>query len=182
MGTTRTGITLFVIAAALGPLYTAQGYSPVANVISELAAQNTPRNYIMATAFVALGSAIVYDGVKAFHRSLLPFMLFGAAFGAAGLFCHRPISDTVAYSATLDTAHSMLATASGVALTAGFSWQFFVSSSVAQRSISAVLAVSCVALPLLMLNLEQFQGLIQRVMYLLVFAWLWVRYPHRSHA
>ena len=182
MGTTRVAITLFVVVAAFGPLYTADGYSPVVNVISELAAQNTPRNYLMAIAFVALGSAVVYDSTKAFHRSLLPFMLFGVAFGAAGLFGHRPISSAVPYTVWLDTAHSALAATSGFALTVGFLWQAVAARSIAHRLFSASLAIVCVALPLLMLNLPQYQGLIQRAMYLFVFSWLWVYYPRRSHA
>jgi len=71
MRTTRAAIALFIAVAALGPLYTAQGDSPLVNVISELAAQNTPRNHLMAATFVALGAGLVYDGAKAFHRSLL---------------------------------------------------------------------------------------------------------------
>jgi hypothetical protein len=182
MGTTRVAIALFVAVAALGPIYTAQGYSPVVNVISELAAQKTPRNYFMSAAFVALGMAVVYDGAKAFHRSLLPFMLFGIAFAAAGVFGHKPISDAVPYSAWLDAAHSTLATASGIALTVGFLWQAAAARPTAYRLLSAALAIVCVALPLLMLNLPGYQGLSQRVMYLLVFAWLWVFYPRRADA
>ena len=182
MGTTRVAIALFVAVAALGPIYSAQGYSPVANVISELAAQNTPRNYLMSAAFVALGTAVIYDGVKAFHRSLLPFMLFGIAFAAAGLFGHKPISDAVPYSAWLDTAHSALATASGIALTVGFLWQAAAARPTTYRLLSAALAMVCVVLPLLMLNLPGYQGLLQRVMYLLVFAWLWVYYPRTADA
>jgi hypothetical protein len=182
MGTTRAAITIFVVAAALGPLYTAQGYSPVANVISELAAQSTPRNYVMATAFVALGTAVIYDGMKSFHRSLLPFMLFGVAFGAAGLFGHKPISDAVPYSAGIDLAHSALATTSGIALTVGFLWQAAIASHGAQKPISAALAIVCVVLPLVMLTFTQYQGLVQRIMYLLVFSWLWAYYPPRAHA
>jgi len=182
MGTTRVTIALFVVVVGLGPLYTAEGYSPIVNVISELAAQNTPRNYVMATAFVALGAAVLYDGVRKFRRSLMPFMLFGVAFGAAGLFGHKPIHAAVPYAVWLDIAHSALATTSGIALTVGFLWQAAVASSKAQKFISTALAIACVALPLLMLNMPLYQGLIQRVMYLLVFAWLWVFYPHRAHA
>jgi hypothetical protein len=109
-------------------------------------------------------------------------MLFGVAFGAAGLFGHKPISATVPYAEWLDTAHSVFAITSGIALTVGFLWQAVVASSTAQKFISTALAIACVALPLLMLNMPQYQGLIQRVMYLLVFAWLWVFYPHRAHA
>jgi len=182
MRLTRVAIILFVIATALGPSYTAQGYSPIVHVISELAAQNTPHNYIMAGAFVALGAGILYDGVRTFHRTLLPFMLFGLAFGAAGLFGHKPITPSVSYIAWVDSMHSILATVSGIALTIGFGWQVFAAKSLKQKRLAAALALVCVGMPMLMFQMPQFQGLIQRAMYIVVFAWLWLFYPDRIHA
>ena len=46
-----------------------------------------------------------------------------------------------------------------------------------RRLVALSLAALCVALPLAMLNVPAYQGLIQRFMYLLVFAWLWLYYP-----
>lgn len=179
MTTTRIATTLFVALAALGPLYTVAGYSPVVNVISELAAQHTPRNHVMAIGFVVLGAAVVVDGARAYRRSLLPFMVFGVAFGAAGLFGHKPIAADVPYVAWMHTVHGVLASLSGTALTVGFVWQAVAARAMGYRLIAAALAIVCVALPLLMLSLPDWQGLVQRVMYLLVFGWLWVVYPRR---
>jgi hypothetical protein len=72
--------------------------------------------------------------------------------------------------------------ANGGSLTVGFLWQAAAAHPTAYRLLSAVLAVICVALPLLMLNLPRYQGLVQRLMYLLVFAWLWVYYPRTADA
>lgn len=177
MRLTRVAIVAFGVAVALGPSYTSAGYSPVVNVISELAAQGTPRNYLMASSFVALGAAIVVDGARAFRRALLPFIAFGLAFGAAGLFGHKPITAGVPYSGWVDAAHSALATVSGIALTVGFGWQAAAANVPRYRWLSAALAVACVGMPLLMLQAPQYQGLIQRAMYLFVFCWLWVFYP-----
>ena len=182
MGITRIAIIVFAVAVVLGPFYTAEGYSPVSNVISELAAQRTRGNYIMASAFLTLGGAIVAQGVSAFRRTLLPFIVFGAFFGAAGLFGHKPITTGVPYSAWVDSTHSALATLSGVALTVGFCWQAAVARAHWYRWLSVALALACVGLPLLMLQQPQYQGLVQRVMYLLVFAWFWVYYPRTTHA
>ena len=88
---TRFGILLFVTLAALGPLYTAPGYSLISNVISELAAQSTPCNYVMAAGFVILGLSITIDGLRPWRLMHLPYIAFGLFFGAAGLFGHKPI-------------------------------------------------------------------------------------------
>jgi hypothetical protein len=47
---------------------------------------------------------------------------------------------------------------------------------------AAGLALACVGLPLLMLAQPAVQGAIQRVMYALVFAWLFAYFPRRTAA
>ncbi len=182
MGKTRLAILFFTAVVVLGPLYSASGYSPISNVISELAAQNTPRNYVMAAGFVLLGAAMVADGIAVFRRPLLPFMAFGVCFGAAGLFGHKPITSSAAYVPWIDSAHSALATLSGICLTIAFAWQATKPASRGYRSVALFIAALCLVLPLLMLRLPQYQGVIQRLMYLIVFAWLWACYPARARA
>lgn len=179
---TRVAIVLLVAVVALGPLYTAPGYSAIANVISELAAQNTPRNWLMSGAFVALGAAVAYEGIRDYRRALLPFIGFGLFFGAVGLFGHKPITPGVPFIPWVHDLHSGLATASGVALTVGFVWQAVRGHSTSYRLLAAALAVVCVALPLLMLASPPYQGAIQRLMYLAVFGWLWRYYPRQVDA
>ena len=177
MSRTQWGVLAFVAAAALGPLYTAPGYSVLSNVISELAAQNTPRNAIMVVAFLLLGGAVALDGLQPARAPRMPFVVFGLAFAAAGLFGHKPITPGVPYLAWVDTVHSQLATVSGIALTVGFGWQAALRGPWSQRLLAGVLALAFMGLPLLMLALPAWQGAVQRVMYLLVFGWLFAFYP-----
>ncbi len=177
MGKTQWGVLLFVAAAGFGPLYTVAGYSVLSNVISELAAQNTPRNAIMASAFVLTGALVALDGLRPLRRPAWPFVAFGLAFAAAGVFGHKPIDAGVPYVEWVDRAHSMLATVSGLALTLGFGWQAALRGPWALRLVAGGLALACLGLPLLMLAQPQVQGAIQRVMYLLVFGWLFAFYP-----
>ncbi len=179
MGKTQWGVLVFVAAAALGPLYTTPDYSVLSNVISELAAQNTPRNAIMAVAFVLLGTLVALDGLRPPRAPRMPFVVFGVAFAAAGLFGHKPIAQGVPYLAWVDTVHSQLATVSGIALTVGFGWQAALRGPWPQRLLAGLLALVCVGLPLLMLSWPAWQGAVQRVMYLLVFGWLFACYPGR---
>ena len=178
---TRLGIAIFVAAVAAGPLYTVPGYSPVANLISELGAQNTPRNYIMVIAFAALGICIVADGVRTFHRALFPFVAFGLFMALVGLFGHKPIDPEIPYVASAHTAHVGLATAAGISITVGFAWQAFRQPGPYRRTAAALLALVSLMLPLAMLAFPAYQGAIQRVMYFLVLLWLWVFYPQRAN-
>lgn len=182
MRPTRIGIALFVLAVVAGPTYTVFGYSSMSNLISELAAQNTEGNYFMSVAFVALGTAIAFDGGRSFSRSLSPFMAFGFFMLLAGVFGHKPITPGVPYSALVHSAHSALATAAGVSISLAFIWQAVREESPRRRVQAASLAIVCFALPLGMLSMPAYQGAIQRLMYAVVFLWLWVYYPHNTHA
>ena len=179
---TRFGISLFTLAVVAGPLYTVPEYSAVRNLVSELAAQNAPRNWLMSTAFIVLGACIAADGAKRFARHLVPFMAFGLFMALAGLFGHKPINPDAAYVAWVHSAHSALATVAGVSITLALAWQAFRQPLPAQRAIAGALAVVCLALPLTMLWFPPLQGLVQRTMYALIFAWLWLNYPEKTHA
>lgn len=182
MNGTRVGIVLFVLAVAAGPLYTVPGYSITENLISELAAQNTPGNWIMAVAFVALGAGIIADGARRYSRQLAPFMAFGAFMALVGLFGHKPTAADVPYIAWVHSTHSALATAAGFCITIAFAWQALRQPSWSQRLFAGVLAVVCVALPLAMLSYPAVHGAIQRIMYALIFVWLWANYPGNPRA
>lgn len=182
MTPTRVAIALFVLAVVAGPAYTVPGYSPVSNLISELAAQNTQRNYLMSAAFIALGMAMVFDGARSFGRTLAPFMAFGFFMFLAGLFAHKPVTPGVPYSAFAHSAHSAFATAAGISISVGLIWQAVLAQSARRRLQAVLVAVVCMALPLGMLALPAYQGAIQRIMYVIVFLWLWRYYPRGTHA
>ena len=168
--------------ALAGPWYTVEGYSPVSNLVSQLAAQNTPNSFVMVAGFLAFGIGIVADGVRRFSKPVLPFIAFGLCMALAGLLAHKPLSPAVAFSGPAHQAHSALATLAGISITAGLLWQAALASTFRLRAIAIALAALCLALPLCMLIFQGGQGLIQRLMYLLVFAWLWVHYPSRIMA
>lgn len=179
---TQFGILAFVVAVIAGPLYTVSGYSPVRNLISELSAQNTQGNWLMSAGFIALGLCIAYDGVLAFAVEQLPFIAFGIFMLLAGLFSHKPIAPEVPFVQWAHTMHSALATAAGLSITIGLVWQAGAQQLLLPRVIAGGLALVCLAVPLAMFRFPEVQGLLQRAMYVLVFAWLFHSYPLRSDA
>jgi len=173
---TRVGISVFAFAAILGPVYTVDGYSAVSNVISELGAQHTQNNLIMILAFMVLGAAIAFDGLRCFQLQLLPFILYGLLMGIVGLFPHRPLDPLLDFSAMRHQLHGIVAGLAGVAITVGFIWQGIVNSGT-RRGICFYMAGVSTLLPILMLSFPSIQGVIQRLMYLQILGWLWMRYP-----
>ncbi len=173
---TRVGITLFFAAAALGPLYTVADYSAVSNLISELGAQHTENNFIMITAFVILGGSIVFDGVRRFRAALLPFILFGAAMAIAGIFPHKPLDASLKFNTTVHAIHGVMASVAGTVITVGFIWQGMRNNG-RQRYVCFYMAAAAILFPLLMLSAPGYQGIIQRLMYLQILGWLWIKFP-----
>ena len=176
MSFTRIGIAIFVLATVLGPLYTIDGYSIVSNLISELGAQHTQNNYIMIIAFVLLGGSIAIDGFRKFRIALLPFILFGVAMAIVGIFPHRPIDTSLNFNSTYHNLHGIMASFAGTVITAGFIWQGFLGSG-REKIICFYMAAVAILFPILMLSSPNYQGIIQRLMYLQILGWLWVKYP-----
>ncbi len=168
---------MFSAAVLAGPWYTVGGYSAVGNLISELAAQNTRNNFVMVVGFLALGLCIVADGFRRRERGAIPIIAFGLFMALAGLFGHKPIDATASYSEFAHKAHSILASLAGVSITLALIWQALRVPTPGTRVVTLSVAVLCVALPLAMLQFPAYQGLIQRFMYLFVFAWLWASFP-----
>ena len=177
MNVTQIGIMVFTVAALMGPWYTVESYNPVSNVISQLGAQNTPNNLIMVAGFLALGIGIMADGMRRLSKPVVPFIAFGLFMGLAGLLSHKPVSPDAVFNEFAHQAHSILATLAGISITVGLFWQAFLATSSRLRVITLTLAALCLVLPLCMLVFQDVQGIIQRVMYLFVFVWLWINYP-----
>jgi hypothetical protein len=176
---TRIAIVVFALMVLTGPLYTVDGYSSISNVISELGAQRTQNNYIAIGGFLVLGLGILFGSFRKFSCQIVPFALFGLFMAIAGLSPHKPIDQSLVYSSTLHGIHSASATLAGISITVGFVWQGLLSKSAIGKTVCFYLAVVCFAFPMLMLAYGDYQGLIQRLMYLQIFAWLWVMHPDK---
>ena len=173
---TRIGIAIFTFAVLSGPAYTNKEYSVISNLISELGAQNTQNNFIMIIAFTLLGSCIAIDGVRKFHISLLPFIFFGFAMAIVGIFPHKPLDTSINYNPTYHNLHGVIAGIAGTVITIGFIWQGFRTIG-KQRIVCLYMAFTAIIFPVFMLSCPDYKGIIQRVMYIQILGWLWIKYP-----
>lgn len=173
--TTRAGIFIFALVVLLGPLYTVQKYSFVSNLISELGAQHTPNNFIMISAFIALGGGIAFDGIKRFRKPILPFILYGLSMALVGIFPHKPIDATINYNALYHDLHGINASIAGTLMTIGLLWQGFVMNGL-HRIICFYMAGVSIIFPIFMLSFPNYQGIIQRVIYFQILGWVWFKY------
>jgi hypothetical membrane protein len=174
---TKISILLFAAIVLLGPIYTVKDYSVISNLISELGAQETQNNYIMIIGFLILGLGIIVDSIKHMSYSVTPFMLFGIFMIAVGISPHRPIDPIIEYSTLVHELHGIFATLAGVSITTGFIWQGIKSKQAKSKGTCFYLAIVCFVFPMLMLAWNDYQGIIQRLMYLQVFIWMWMMFP-----
>ena len=130
----------------------------------------------MIIAFCLLGAGRAIDGIKTFQLPLLPFISFGVAMAIVGLFPHKPIDAALNYSSALHNIHGIIASVAGTLITIGFIWQGFRNIGW-QKMACFYMAAVAIVFPLLMLNTPEFQGVIQRAMYLQILGWLWIKYP-----
>ncbi len=177
---TKIGVLIFLVVVLFGPVYMVDEFSYVSNIISELGAQNTPNNYIMIIGFLCVGIGIVINGVRHYSHSSLPFILFGAFVALAGMFPHKPVGEGVEFNGLVHEAHKILATLAGIAITVGFIWKGVQVKSSMRKILCYYLATVCTVFPLFMLYVPEYQGVIQRAMYVQVFLWFWFYFPRKS--
>ena len=130
----------------------------------------------MICGFIALGVGIVLDGVRRFQISLLPFILFGLAMAIVGVFPHKPLDSSQSFNIMHHNLHGIVVSIAGTAITVGFIWQGFRTHG-RQRIICFYLAMIATIFPILMLSNPSYKGIIQRILYLHILGWLWLKYP-----
>jgi hypothetical membrane protein len=177
---TRTGIVFIGLTILLGPLYSEPEYSFVKNTVSELGAQNTRNNWVMILGFAVFGLSLAWDLFLLRQRIWLPFAFFGLFVAAAGFLPHQAWISGRETMAWLHHGHNLFANLSGIAVTMGFVVFGIRERNSYNRFVAYALASVCLLFPLAMFNFVEVKGLIQKMMYGLVFAWLWFNVPSHS--
>ena len=131
----------------------------------------------------ALGIGVFVDARKLWYQApfLTPiFIMFGAAVALTGVFSLRPIDEALAYNETSHALHSVFATIAGFSFTIGaIAFGFFEKSRKGKIACFAA-AVIATLLSVLMAFLPDFQGLLQRLMFMATFSWLIIFIPSRA--
>lgn len=166
------------VAVGVAPRLMVRGYSWEANTISESAAQGVRHAWVARAGFAGLGAGAVLVAVECRSAwgiaAFCLIVVFGVLMMATAGASERPWEAGAPYRAKEAQLHSVLAGAAGVAYTVGAGTVAFTDAGapVWLRALSLVVAVSGVVLPLAMARRPQVQGLIQRVMFALAYAWL----------
>lgn len=170
-------LALSVGALVSAPLLMPEGYSWIVHTTSESAAQGLEGAWLARLGFLTFGLAVVWLSAaldRAWARGVVWLHLaFGVLMISTAVFSHQPWVAGVSFDPVEDGLHSFTATAMGFAFALGVLLRLFQRRG--QNRLGRVLditaLVSATVIPLLMLYQSGVAGLVQRLMFLVAYAW-----------
>lgn len=154
------------------PFYSFKGYSILSNTTSHLAAQGSAYAWIMDFIFLCLGVMAIKN---TFVTGVLYHRVIGGIFGfsliMAAFFAHAPLVVGVPVNLLEDQVHSIFASAAGFSFTL-LSIGHGVMSRGKQRLGGIIMATIALAISMGMMVFPALMGLLQRIMFLSAFGWL----------
>ena len=165
--------TFFVLFIFVAHVFSTNNYDWTKNTISDLGAQCYDRKLIMQIGFLAFG-LILAIGIflNGFTWQTAPILIYGICVAMTGIFCTKPFTDIDTYSTTQSTLHSTFAQVAGVAFSIGILTQIFFTSDNITKYIHLAFFVLVVGLSAIFGLLNNYQGIAQRLLYLISFIWL----------
>jgi hypothetical protein len=171
------GLAASAVALAVAPALLPETYSWVSMTTSESAAQGVPGAWLARLGFVLFGGSVVLlaalRGRSWGRAATILHACFGAFMVAAAVFSTRPW-DGAPYNATEDALHSVAATAMGFAFALGVLATLGQAWRRGDRSrwwLDAVAVAASVLLPLGMTLWPEADGILQRIMFAVAYAW-----------
>ena len=166
---------LMLLAMFILPFYSVDEYSILKNTTSHLGAQGAPYAWVMNVVFALLGTAAIADGWVRLsdywmHKAVL--VVFGISLFLTAIFQHAPIVPDVAFSMLEDDLHSVCSTATGFSFTFFAIAAAFIESTRLRKIIAVGVAILAMLLSILIFNIADLAGVWQRMMFVVVFAWL----------
>lgn len=165
--------TLFVVFIIVAHILSTGNFDWTKNTISDLGAQGYDRKLIMQIGFLAFGltlaSGIFLNGLS-WRTS--PILVYGLCVALTGIFCTKPFVDPDTYSTTQSTLHSTFAQIAGVTFSIGVLTQIFFTTANNSKLIHVTFFVLVIGLSATFGLLKNYQGIAQRILYLISFIWL----------
>jgi hypothetical protein len=169
------GIAVIVIAIVLGPFFSPPEFSWVKHSTSEQAGQGMPGAGIMRVGFFAYGSGTIVASLldwrdRPWVRAAL--VMFGAGLIGTGLWSNASILPDVLSDMNEDRLHSIASGVVGTAFAAACAARLFAPDGDRRDWLSWLGLIAAVAIPLVMVELPEFRGLLQRIMFALSFVFV----------
>ena len=165
---------LFIIAAHIAA---PDGYSFLKYGISALGAQGYDRKIIMQLGFISFGVILAIGIImNRISWQTSPILIFAVSIALTGIFCTQPFSSTaeISNSETESSLHTFFSKLAAVSFWIGILIQMLFSKELNVKLIHLLFLflLAIFALPLVFGILKDYQGIFQRILFLLSFTWL----------
>jgi hypothetical membrane protein len=164
---------LFLVFIIVAHVFSIDNYDWTKNTISDLGAQAYDRKLIMQIGFLAFGLTlavgIILNGLT---WQTAPILIYGLCVALTGIFCTKPFVDIDSFSSTQSTLHSTFAQIAGVTFSIGILTQIFFTTDKTTKYIHIAFFVLVIGLSALFGLVKNYQGIVQRLLYLTSFIWL----------
>lgn len=172
-----TGLVGSALMLALAPLGLPAGYSWLSHTTSQSAAQGVSGAWVARVGFVLFGVSVLVLTVarrRAWGPAAVPHGIFGLCMVAVAVFSSQSWAPEAAYDRSEDLLHSVAATALGFAFALGVVATLLREQPPGRRRRwprDAVAVLASVAVPLAMTALPDFDGALQRLIFLVAYGW-----------
>jgi len=167
---------LFLVVLFVLPFFSFEGYSIIENSVSELGSQNTPGNWIANSSIILLGTATFFLGIKTLKRNVLQniaLFFFCFSFILTGVFeMAGPFYEQYHYNYTQDGLHFLFSTITGFAFCLFCVLFTLILSDIKDIFQSIIMFVFAMSASFLMFTFPEYKGIIQRVLFIGAFSWL----------
>ena len=166
---------LMLLVMFILPFFSVDEYSILKNTTSHLGAQGAPLAWVMNVVFALLGTASIIDGwgrLSNFWLHKVALVVFGTSLFLTAFFQHAPIVSDVGFNVLEDDLHSIFATITGFSFTFFAIASAFIESTRRRKIIAACVGITATLLSILIFNVDELAGVWQRMMFIIVFAWL----------
>ena len=171
------GLGTSAAALAAAPALMPPSYSWVSHTTSESAAQGVGGAWLARTGFVLFGLSVILLATSRRQRwgswATALHTGFGALLIAAAVFSHRPWTAGEDFDRVEDVLHSVAATSMGFAFVGGVVLTALRRSrgDTWPRALDIMALAASVAVPLSMATRPDIEGVLQRLMFVVAYAW-----------
>lgn len=157
------------------PFFSVDEYSILKNTTSHLGAQDAPYAWIMNVVFALLGISAIVDSwtrLSKYWLHKVVISVFGISLILTAFFQHAPIVSGVEFNKIEDDLHSKFATITGFSFVFFAIASAFIESTTVRRVIAVAVGIIASLFSMLIFNMPDLAGVWQRMMFIMVFAWL----------
>lgn len=170
-----SGILVMVAAMLVGPALSPPEYEWMRHSVSEQAGQLIEGAWAMRLGFFALGGSVVVAAVRALgQRPILraALVVFGAGMIGAAVWSHAPFLPNLPANTREDQLHSVASSVAGIGFAASCAAALFEPPGARRDLLTWLGLIVSVVIPLAMLQFPAHAGLLQRVMFVVSFAFI----------